>query len=112
MGRRVRGRCKKHATNRIAVAGLAALLFAASSSFVAPAFAQAQEYSDRGDRFSTELAGLSDGFRRHTVKDQNLHVIVQFNQKPTQHHLQKMANLGGLHLRRLSVINASLFNLR
>ena len=100
---------RKRAARLVRLAGL--FLFTASVSFAAPVSAQAQARENRMSRISPELFRLSDAVQHGTVKNHQLNVIVQFTQKPTRHHVQKMANLGGKHLRHLSLINGGAYNL-
>ena len=45
-------------------------------------------------RISPELVRLSDALHRGNIMNQTIQVIVQFKERPTHSHIQKMSKLG------------------
>ena len=62
--------------------------------------------------FSPELDRIYNAVQNGTIaKNQKLNIIVQFTQKPTQHHFEKMHRLGGFDRHHLQLINGGAFNI-
>ncbi|HET7441354.1 MAG TPA: hypothetical protein VFJ47_08635, partial [Terriglobales bacterium] len=72
--------------------------------------AQPVRAQSQHSRLSRELALLSNAVQNGTLKDQPVRVIVRFTQKPTKHHEEKMARLGGFNVHKLQVINGGAFS--
>src|ERR1039458_8645095 len=91
--------------------GLMVLLLAAILNSTGRQLPVVQAAGARVSRISPELAKLSAAAGHTSAANRRIQVIVQFKQKPTQFHIQKMANLGGKHVRDLQVVKAGVFNI-
>jgi len=65
----------------------------------------------RQAHLSPELSKLSSAKNYPSLASEQVQVIIQFKQKPTLKHIQRMATLGGRHLQRLDAVRAGVYNI-
>ncbi|MBV9479519.1 MAG: S8 family serine peptidase [Acidobacteria bacterium] len=63
--------------------------------------------ASRGSRLAPELARNIANAQQHKTANQLVQVIVQYRQKPTEVHRQRVAALGGIHLSAFNLLKAS-----
>jgi len=108
---KTRNRNERHSANwgrRVVL--VLALAFIASLSF-GQQFADDERTQRRAGKLAPELQSLAERAQISPSAHQNVRVIVQFKQTPTQHHFDKVQARGGKLGARLELVNGGVFSL-